>query len=166
MPTNPNGHQRSTKRQLSSTSSQSIEFTQPPVEDSKTTKKNKRKKQATVSLVADYQVQASNLQIEPGTNDSVPHSMKQIFQPLEKNFIENEDSYPISFVNFQLFVDMCKGAPILQDIVAEFSADPLTVIQMLQDDYPLLTDRSMKIRFTKIITKLQIELEITKNSSI
>ncbi|KAL6952584.1 hypothetical protein U1Q18_046558 [Sarracenia purpurea var. burkii] len=83
-------------------------------------------------------------------------SLKEIFRPLKENFEKHTCSYPIGNLNnFSIYIDMCNNKTDIVALTKEYTLDLKGVIQMLEENYPLLEDRSTKIKFTKIINKLQ-----------
>lgn len=88
------------------------------------------------------------------TSNSTNRSLKSIFLSLHSNF--NNNKYPIKSIgNFALFVDMCHKEANIPKILKEFTLDSKGVIQVFEENYLLIDDRAIKIRFTKILNKLR-----------
>lgn len=83
-----------------------------------------------------------------------PVSIKEQLKHIEQNFKEHEKKYPISFSNFQLMMDMLKGESEPFPIISQFTDDIDGVIQILEQNYPFLTTRTMKTRFTRLKNKI------------
>lgn len=83
-------------------------------------------------------------------------STKQLLEPIQENLTANytNKNYPISPANFSILIDMVNGNKSPMDTVLQFTADVDGIIKMLDDNYSLLTKRSIKIRFTKLKKRL------------
>lgn len=105
-------------------------------------------------------VSEDNLSDSASDYESLPSlqpSLKQIFAPVENFYQENQQTknYPISFQNFVLLFDMCKGKPDIIPIIQNFTNDTNGIYRILRDCYPLLTHKGTKNRFTRISKKLE-----------
>lgn len=90
------------------------------------------------------------------TEDKSTSIVEQL-KPIEENYKQNLDKYPISLPNFRILMDMVKGYPDPISIIMQLTNDIKGVAQILEDNYHLL-NRSMKTRFTKLKKKIEIYL--------
>jgi len=70
-------------------------------------------------------------------------SIKDLLRPIYQNFIMNTDKYPLTFTNFSLFIDMCKGQQDISSIVDQFDLieDIPALITTLSENYNLLDNQ-------------------------
>lgn len=95
---------------------------------------------------------------DPGL--TVRERLEDQLGPVKGKLLSEADSYVLSYVQLESFIDRAKGHPNIAELSLEFTADTQALIKMLEDNYPLLSNRSIKNRFTRIIRKLA-----TKNSN-
>jgi len=81
-------------------------------------------------------------------------SIKDYLQPMERNFIQNTEKYPISFSNFTVLIDIVRGLPDPLDTITLFTDDIPGIISILVDNYKFLEHATIKNRFTRLRKKL------------
>ena len=81
-------------------------------------------------------------------------SVKELLKPLKDNFDNNIGKYPMSFSNFTVMMEMVKGQDSPIATILEITNNIPGVIEMLIENYPLLQNRTMKSRFTRLKNKL------------
>lgn len=99
------------------------------------------------------------------TNENV--SINQLLNSIRANIDTNHQNktYPLSYSNFALMMDIVKSQQDPLPRVKEFTDDIAGVIRMLEDNYPKLENRSIKIRFSKLKKKLSLENDSNDESS-
>ena len=86
-----------------------------------------------------------------------PLTLKQIFEPLASHYQENLDKFPLTFQNFTLFIDMCKGKQRITDLLKDFQMDTKIkeLIFCIKDCRPYIKHSSTKNRLTRLYKKLE-----------
>ena len=69
-------------------------------------------------------------------------------EPAKSLILSNREKYPLNFDEICLFLLETHGQPDIKNIIIKFTNDSLK--SMLDDEYDLLTDRSMKSRITRL----------------
>lgn len=135
--------------------------TRPTKKKRKSSKNKSNNEEDSHSEVDDEQMNQTN-----DTSSQTPQlSLKEIFAPLQKHVEKNSLKYPISLQNLSLFVDMCQGpnaqnaSQVMDDLSITNEND---LIIMLKETHDLIQHRSTKIKFTKIIKRLE---DIQKSKS-
>lgn len=89
--------------------------------------------------------------------------------PLKEILSSPNNPYVLDYLQLKCLLDRTKGVSKIAPIVSEFTTDFPAVISLLTNTYPLLTERFLKTRFTKIKRKLENEhdqdVSFTSNSS-
>ena len=83
-------------------------------------------------------------------------STKQIFEPLAKYYQENQNTYPLSFQNFMMFMDMCKGKQNVEVLLNEFCLETKIkdLVVCLKECRQHIKHSSTKGRMTRLYKKL------------
>lgn len=142
------------KRPLSETSSST--HTNAINESTKAIKtaRKKRKPSKTNPNISETDTQTE----DENEEDKRTPTLKEIFAPLEELVTKNQHRYPITFQNLKVFVDMCQApnahnvAQVMDDLRITNST---ALAEMLKETRELITDRKTKIKFTKIIKKIE-----------
>lgn len=147
------------KRRFSDTSSinSSYPYQQPDL---------KKPKEDTPS--ADQTVTTSAHNLPPGTpNDSdieesvdpssPPLSLIQTFESLEPHYSANQSRYPLTFQNFCIFADMCKGKQLISPVLQDFNLhDQIPVmLACVKECRSHVNNNAAKQRLTRLSKKLQ-----------
>jgi len=134
-----------------------------PLSESSTSQVNEKPKEKRKKHKSSKSEQTSteeDTQSEDDTEKGItPPTIKEIFAPLEDPINKNQEKYPLTFKNFTLFVDMCKGPNVqnISQIIEDLQIKNLeALINMLKETKKFLQHRGTKIKFTKIIKKLEI----------
>lgn len=91
-------------------------------------------------------------------------SIDELIKPIQKIIDEKPEQFPLNYIQFKNFLENSFGAknPII--IAKDYPCDTQSIIQMMTNTYPLLTERSIKNRFTRIINKLKISNPLNEDS--
>lgn len=137
----------------------------PSHQDTPKPPKKKKKKDSSPSPSNTRIIELQNEEELPSEEEETnPPSTRSLLSPTEKNFTSGSD-YPLSYNNFVLLLDNIKKS---KDPVSEVSlmTDNLEgVVRMLEENYTVLEDRSIKIRFTKLKKKIVAHLNTTPETN-
>lgn len=117
----------------------------------------------------DSNMETDDTNENPNTNgpstpstDQNNRSLKEIFAPLEDNMKRFATRYPLNLTNLSLFIDMCKDNKQAAIIAKDFTSDLKGLVVTLKENHKFLTDIKMKIKFTKIIHRLEAEISASR----
>lgn len=89
----------------------------------------------------------------PDTNSQ--NIIDETLSPVKKEMENSPTLYTITFEELKTFLDKIQGSSEHLKIAREFSKDITGLLLTLKDLYQFLDDRSLKIRFTRIINKIR-----------
>lgn len=78
---------------------------------------------------------------------------------LKDEITKNQEIYPLNYNEFKDFVDNANGSPDPLEISKDYTNETDKLLQMMESLYPLLQQRTMKHRMTRLIKKIKIQLE-------
>lgn len=106
------------------------------------------------------QVKKKLLKVTTGKN------LEEMFQPIKVTL--QQPNKLLNYEQFQSLQEKAHGSPNTQEIASEYTDNTISLISYMKELYPLLNDRYMKNRFTRISKKLnripETDLVSTLNS--
>lgn len=100
--------------------------------------------------------------------ESLEKTLDEQLLPIKEFLSSSNNLFPLDYIRFKNLLERTKGVNKITDIVSDFSTDFSGLIGLFTTVYPLLKDRAIKTRVTKIKKKLQsaLSMEIdTENST-
>ena len=102
--------------------------------------------------------------IDESKKSNLP-SLEEMFQPTKENLNNNPSEYEVNLNQLKLLIEYCQGAQNISSIVKDYTDNTEGLIDTLENLYPLLNERTIKVRFTKIINKLKKIVNETPNAN-
>lgn len=85
---------------------------------------------------------------------STDDQLEQLILPLKEILSTESKTYSLDYIQFKSFLEKTKGSSDINEIAREYTDNNDDIISILRNTYPLLKERSIKNRFTRLIKKL------------
>lgn len=107
-----------------------------------------------------------NKKLKSDKNSLTPiPSLDEQLEPIKDEMINNPEKYVLSYDNFKDFIENTRGNNDPKTTSMDYTEDTEKLSDNMEQLYKLLTNRSMKNRFTRIKTKLKLKPKpITKQN--
>lgn len=94
--------------------------------------------------------------------DQTDHKTIDLALKPVKHFFKYPDIYIIKFEQYKELLTKAKGNPDIVQLAQSYTNDLTSLIKMLRETYPSLSNRSIKNRISRIINKLELHGNWTK----
>lgn len=159
------------KRQLSDTTDSNVETNSIPKIDQNQVQQTQNVKQPTSKITENTNNQQSvdetSKERKPKkprpSNPAETFTVQQLIEPLRNIIENNQDKYILSFDELQDFLENVHGSSEQLQISLQYTKQTHKLLEMMSDLYPFLLHRTMKSRFTRIMSQIKKQLNISSS---